>query len=197
MVCMCVWCHGGIWFTSPARADLHPSHTAALTVRVMRARVRFYSKHFLFPGTELHKDIELYLNKKVKLEDEFLTRQLSTSIQMPEGARVVDAKIAELQQASQETASQQEEVRQEEVRRASFSVRSPAGEFVERTYFLAFMKDVVEKNRWKPFRTEWRIFDSELQIAGTIDFVVTRDKLLENIEDGGYKTCRSEQRVCP
>ncbi|CAD7969531.1 unnamed protein product [Amoebophrya sp. A120] len=51
-------------------------------------------------------------------------------------------------------------------------------EFIERTYFLAFLKDVMETRKWKPYRTEWRIFDADLGIAGTIDFVVIADRFV-------------------
>eukprot|EP00392_Amoebophrya_sp_AT5.2_P000133 g133.t1 len=90
-------------------------------------------------GTELHRDIELFLNRKGYLEDCFLARKLTR-------ARLLDSKTPD---------------------------------FVERTYFLAFLKDVLESRKWKPYRTEWRIFDEQIGIAGTIDFVVIPDTVLQ------------------
>jgi hypothetical protein len=52
----------------------------------------------------------------------------------------------------------------------------PANECsVELEYFKKFHADIVEKNRWTQFRTEFRIYDLELQIVGTIDIVFIPD----------------------
>lgn len=38
-------------------------------------------------------------------------------------------------------------------------------------YFLQFHRNEVLKNKWTPFRTEWRIWCEKLKITGTIDMI--------------------------
>merc|ERR1712032_724863 len=84
-------------------------------------------------GTELHRDIEIYLNASAKLEKEFLQRSIGPAHKLE-------------------------------------NLESECDTSVERRDFLAFLKFASERG-WRPYRTEWRIWDAELRVAGTIDFV--------------------------
>ena len=39
------------------------------------------------------------------------------------------------------------------------------------TYFKEFVKDIVERNNYIPYRTEWCVFDEEHELAGSIDMI--------------------------
>lgn len=47
---------------------------------------------------------------------------------------------------------------------------------VEWNQFVDFLEHVMVPYGWEPWRSEWRVFDEELDLAGSIDFVVrTKD----------------------
>lgn len=49
-------------------------------------------------------------------------------------------------------------------------------ECIEYQYFQRFNEDIVYKNKWIPYRTEWRIWCSKLKIVGTIDMIFVPNK---------------------
>ena len=174
-------------------------------------------------GTELHRDIEVFLNRKIKLEDDFLRRKISTRLALGSpGAQAVGsggvgdlideraawlaadaAKAAAASSSSSSTTTADADDGLDgligqmaglgingqgdadatggQTRRNSDGSQSSSGLSivelgddpfrVERGYFLRFLKEVFEPRNWVPYRTEWRLFDRDLRIAGTIDLV--------------------------
>ena len=45
----------------------------------------------------------------------------------------------------------------------------------EYQFFLKFQRDLVETAGLQPYRTEWEIFDEELELAGSIDMIYQAD----------------------
>lgn len=76
-------------------------------------------------------------------------------------------------------------------------------ESVEFKYFKAFQEEVIEKNEWIPYRTEWTVYDIETKLAGSIDIIyqVNRNndtelviydwKRAENIKKEGFDSGKS------
>lgn len=59
---------------------------------------------------------------------------------------------------------------------------------IEMTYFKSFIDHVQSFYKWKPYRTEWRVFHEELKLAGTIDMVfINEDKTLSIVD---WKRCK-------
>ena len=56
-------------------------------------------------------------------------------------------------------------------------------------YFKDFLQDYKDENEYKPYRSEWRVFDEELKIAGSIDMVFENNKGELLIYD--WKRCRN------
>lgn len=42
---------------------------------------------------------------------------------------------------------------------------------IEFGYFLNFHRNMIEKNGWEPYRTEWEIYDEEYKLAGSVDML--------------------------
>ncbi|CAD7948363.1 unnamed protein product [Amoebophrya sp. A25] len=240
-------------------------------------------------GTELHRDIELYLNRKGQLEDHFLERKLSTKLELsrtsldifdssasgsggatsytgtsgcapstaaPGGrqpaatpmpfsgsggyplgygssttssgmplsyggcatedggglfgfgsttstGRSTDSTCLDaganlqpplLQPIAEEKVKEQEQEDQVELQQLQRNMQKEP-DFIERTHFLAFVKDVLETRKWKPYRTEWRIYDAELKIAGTIDFVVEQDNVIADVSHHDIPIPRASSRT--
>lgn len=60
---------------------------------------------------------------------------------------------------------------------------------IEMEYFKDFLSDHNDINEFKPFRSEWRVFDEELKIAGSIDMVFENKNGELLIYD--WKRCRN------
>ena len=56
-------------------------------------------------------------------------------------------------------------------------------------YFKDFLDDHNDENEFKPYRSEWRVFDEELKIAGSIDMLFENNKGELLIYD--WKRCRN------
>lgn len=56
-------------------------------------------------------------------------------------------------------------------------------------YFKDFLEDHKDESEFKPYRTEWRVFDEDLRLAGSIDMVFENNKGELLIYD--WKRCRN------
>jgi hypothetical protein len=66
---------------------------------------------------------------------------------------------------------------------------------VEWRYFLNFQKEVVEPSGFKPFRTEWLVFDTEFKVSGSIDMVYSKPDGTLAIYD--WKRCEEMKTANP
>lgn len=60
---------------------------------------------------------------------------------------------------------------------------------IEMEYFKHFIDDHHDENEFKPYRSEWRVFDEELKIAGSIDMVFEDNN--GNLLIYDWKRCRN------
>lgn len=60
---------------------------------------------------------------------------------------------------------------------------------IEMEYFKDFLDDHNDENEFKPYRSEWRVFDEQLKIAGSIDMVFENKQGEILIYD--WKRCRN------
>lgn len=159
-------------------------------------------------GTELHKDIEIFLNRRAKLEDDFINRKMSTRLQLTRATSNADGDIVDSLTAAFEKqlnlggsangpsgsgsgrpssggASASGDGSGSPDRRSVLeAVQNTDDEHkIERSYFMGFLKDVIETRNWTPHRTEWRLWDAELQVAGTIDLACIERGLPDGDDD--------------
>ncbi len=66
-----------------------------------------------------------------------------------------------------------------------YDEKSIENDSVEYQYFLKFLDD--HKNQWIPYRSEWRIYDEDYELAGTVDMCYVRNGYLEIVD---WKRCR-------
>ena len=64
---------------------------------------------------------------------------------------------------------------------------------VEWSYFLEFVKTCC--SNLKPYRTEWRIYDEDTKLAGSIDMVFENEDGTLSIYD--WKRCKEINKTCP
>jgi hypothetical protein len=64
---------------------------------------------------------------------------------------------------------------------------------VEWNYFLEFAKTCC--SHLKPYRTEWRIYDEDIKLAGSIDMVFENEDGTLSIYD--WKRCKEISKSCP
>lgn len=53
-------------------------------------------------------------------------------------------------------------------------IKNPDEDLKEYRHFIRFHNDVI-KDKYDPYRTEWSVFDGELELAGQIDMVYKKD----------------------
>eukprot|EP01063_Lacrimia_lanifica_P005303 TRINITY_DN1306_c0_g3_i1.p1 TRINITY_DN1306_c0_g3~~TRINITY_DN1306_c0_g3_i1.p1 ORF type:complete len:528 (+),score=225.08 TRINITY_DN1306_c0_g3_i1:104-1585(+) len=149
-------------------------------------------------GTELHRDAELYLNAAAKhggdaaaaaaARSRFLQARLSTDLLHCD--RRGEVGPGEFGAAPEDAASPVVQHFTPEAGRCNLPQRArkayarhlpDAGELpdavapaVERQYLLNFLEKEVAGKGLRPYRTEWRLWDQDFRVAGTVDLICER-----------------------